>query len=208
MYIPSAFAETEQEKLHDFIEQHSFATLVSLNGGEPFASHLPVLLEREAADQGRLIGHMAKANPQWKQADGQTVLAIFHGPHTYISPAWYEEENVVPTWNYVAVHVVGTLRIEDRHEQIADIVRRYVEFYESSRAEPWRLDSAEADFISGLVGGIIGFEIDIERIEGKWKLNQNQSEERRQRVIKALQDGGGEDQLRIAEWMTANDQSK
>jgi len=105
MYIQSNFVETDQHKLHDFIERQSFVTLVSNDGGEPVASHLPLLLDRDHGPHGRLIGHMARANPQWQSADNQSVLAIFHGPHAYISPTWYEAVNVVPTWNYVAVHV-------------------------------------------------------------------------------------------------------
>jgi transcriptional regulator len=117
MYTPSAFVESDERKLHTFIEQNSFATLVT--GGEnvaestaAVASHLPLLLNREAGEQGQLVGHMAKANPQWKHADGQTSLAIFHGPHAYISPGWLKTKNTVPTWNYVAVHVRGVIRLE------------------------------------------------------------------------------------------------
>src|SRR5438874_6033211 len=104
MYIPHAFAETDRTRLHDFIEQHSFGLLVSQFDGQPFASHLPFLLERTAGPKGCLIGHMARANPQWQQLGGQSGLAIFSGPHVYVSPTWYESEQVVPTWNYVAVH--------------------------------------------------------------------------------------------------------
>ena len=97
MYTPASFAETDQSKLQDLIENQSFATLVSVGECEPIASHLPLLLDRQTEPHGRLVGHMARANPQWKSADGQPVLAIFTGPHTYISPTWYESKNVVPT---------------------------------------------------------------------------------------------------------------
>src|SRR5262245_45723809 len=107
MYIPAAFAESDQARLHEFIEQNSFGTLVSQGAGRPFASHLPFLLERDAGPRGVLVGHMARANPQWQDAAGQTVLAIFTGPHVYISPSWYEADQVVPTWNFTAVHACG-----------------------------------------------------------------------------------------------------
>src|SRR5262245_55708329 len=104
MYIPTAFAETDPGTLFGFIEAYSFGLLVSTHQGGPFASHLPLLLEREAGPHGTLLGHMARANPQWHDLDGQEVLAVFSGPHAYVSPTWYESEQVVPTWNYVAVH--------------------------------------------------------------------------------------------------------
>lgn len=201
MYVPPAFNEPDPTKLHDFIEQHSFATLVS-QGGKPVASHLPLLLDRDNQSQGRLIGHMAKANVQWKDADGQPVLAVFHGPHAYISPTWYEAENVVPTWNYVAVHVYGTFRLDDSRGRRLEIVRRYVDFYEATLEPPWSLESADDDFIDKLLDAIVGFRIDIERIEGKWKLNQNLDPTRRARVIRALRDAGGEDRQRIADLMS------
>src|SRR5437763_1460090 len=111
MYIPAAFDETEQPRLHDFVERHSFGVLVSQVSGMPFATHLPFLLERNSGPNGTLVGHVARANPQWQDAAGQTTLAIFSGPHTYISPTWYEAEQVVPTWNYTAVHVYGRIEI-------------------------------------------------------------------------------------------------
>lgn len=199
MYIPPSFAESDTTKLHDFIEQHSFATVVNVEGRVPVASHLPLLLSRTEAPCGRLIGHMARANPQWKQADGQTVLAIFHGPHAYISPTWYEVANAVPTWNYVAVHVHGTFRIDDNRSRRLEIVRRYVTTYEASMQPQWSLDSAGKEFIDTLVDAIVGFEIDIERIEGKWKLNQNHDSSRRAKVVRALKDAGGENREKLAD---------
>ena len=111
MYVPTAFAETDEGKLHEFMQAYSFGLLVSTHGGEPFATHLPFLLDRNAGPHGTLVGHMARANPHWHDLEGQTVLAVFSGPHAYISPTWYESENVVPTWNYVAVHAYGICRL-------------------------------------------------------------------------------------------------
>ena len=198
MYVPATFQVNDLPRLHDFIEQYSFATLVSVSGGAPFATHMPLLLDR--GEPGRLVGHLAKANPQWREADGQEVLTIFAGPHAYISPTWYQDTNVVPTWNYTAVHVYGRLQVEHDPNQLVDLVRRYVDVYESGFDSPWPIDSADSDFIHGLVNGIVGFTVEIERMEGKFKLNQNQSDERRERVIEAL-DGGSEQQQQIADLM-------
>lgn len=201
MYTPTSFVESDQTKLHDFIQHHSFATLVSQTDSEPFASHLPLLLDRDAGPHGTLIGHMARANSQWRQADGQRLLAIFHGPHAYISPTWYEAVNVVPTWNYVAVHAYGTFRLETDRCRMLDIVRKYVDFYEANLPHPWSFEDTEAEFVNGLLDAIVGFEIVIDRLEGKWKLNQNHDTTRRQNVIRALQERDGEDQQKIAALM-------
>lgn len=202
MYTPVSFAETDIEKLHAFIERHSFAALVTHDARQSVASHLPLLLERNAQPYGRLIGHVARANSQWEHADGQPALVIFSGPHAYISPSWYEAANVVPTWNYVAVHVYGTMRLEHRHERLLEIVERFVEVYEAGMRQPWTVDSAEPVFIHKLVDATVGFTIDIEQIEGKWKLNQNHDATRRTKVIRALQEVGGENRERIAELMS------
>ena len=201
MYIPTSFVESDQSKLHSFMQKHSFATLVSLDGLEPIASHLPLLLDRTSGPHGRLIGHMARANTQWQHSEGQNVLAVFHGPHAYISPRWYEAANVVPTWNYVAVHAYGRLRLETDRHQLLEIVRRYVDFYESDLPQPWSVDDADPDFVTNLLSAIVGFEIVIDRIEGKWKLNQNHDTSRRKNVIRALNEGGGEDQQQIGALM-------
>lgn len=202
MYIPKYFAETEIETLHQFIEQRSFATLVSIAGSAPLASHLPLLLDRDQGTEGTLIGHMARANSQWESAKEQPVLAVFHGPHTYVSPTWYETDRAVPTWNYVAVHVYGTLRLETDTQRLLDTVKRTVDFYEADLPAPWSLDRTDSEFVAGLLDGIVGFEITIDRIEGKWKLNQNHDPARRERVIRALQELGGENRNQIADLMT------
>ena len=140
MYIPAAFAELDLTKLHDFIEQNSFGLLVSQVDGLPFATHLPFLLERTAGPHGTLVGHMARANPQWQEAGGQTALAIFSGPHAYISPTWYEAEQVVPTWNYTAVHAYGRVQIIEDEDALLEIVQRSVRVYEQAMPQPWSFD--------------------------------------------------------------------
>ena len=200
MYVPQHFQQSDVTRLHDFIIGNSFALLVSQRDSHLQASHLPLLLDRTSGDQGELIGHMARANHQWEQAEGQTVLAIFSGPHAYISPAWYEAENVVPTWNYAAVHAYG--RFQAIHDPLAlkGILRAYVDEYERNRPAPWRLEGSP-QFIERLVAQIVGFRIPIERLEGKWKLNQNHPRERREKVIRALHERGDENALAIAELM-------
>ncbi len=204
MYTPSAFAVLDRDSLHSFIEAHTFATVVSSDGEITDASHLPLLLNRDVGEHGQLVGHFAKANPHWKNLDGRSVLAIFHGPHAYISPTWYAERNVVPTWNYVAVHARGTLRLEHDRDRLLGIVRQTVEVYESTMPTPWQLESTEPNFIDGLLGGIVGFTIEIDQLEGKWKLNQNHSDERRQKVIAGLRTRSDSGSTQIADRMEAS----
>jgi transcriptional regulator len=201
MYIPSAFQETDTQKLHDFMEAYSFALLVSTDGGEPFASHLPFLLERDTGPHGALAGHVARANPQWRGLDGRPVLVVFSGPHTYVSPSWYESDNVVPTWNYVAVHAHGTCRLVEDREGLTQILTRSVAIHERSMPKPWQLDTAN-DYFEKHVKAIVGFRIEISRLEGKWKLNQNHPEERRRKVVRALENSEDRDAREIARLMT------
>lgn len=203
MYTPSSFVENDVSVLHSCIEENSFATLVTTNSSGPAVSHLPLLLDRDAGPYGTLIGHMAKANSQWREITNGDALAVFHGPHAYVSPGWLGEQNVVPTWNYVAVHATGKAQLVEEPSELLDIVRRYVEVYEISMPEPWQLDSAESDFIESLLGAIVGFTIEIESLEGKWKLNQNHSEERRQRIVNGLETRPDENSALIAELMRA-----
>ena len=200
MYVPAHFAETDPATLHDFIERHSFGLLVSQVEGVPFATHLPLLLDRDAGPHGTLVGHVARANPHWRELVGQTALAIFSGPHAYISPTWYESENVVPTWNYVAVHAYGPVELVEDRDAVLDIVRRSVKVYESGMPRPWALGEMST-FLDRMLSQIVGVRIAIERIEGKWKLNQNHPVERRKKVVDALTEQGGADALAIAAMM-------
>ena len=186
MYVPASFAEDDPEKLHEFIRGNSFAILTSVGPSGLIAGHLPLLLDVDAGSgpRGCLIGHMARANPQWRGVLGE-VMVVFHGPHAYVSPSWYEEKGTVPTWNYVAVHAYGTLELVEGRDDLLDILRRSVSFYEGGRASPWVFDESDGS-IEGFLKAIVGFRIEITRLEGKWKLNQNHSVERRRRVIDAL----------------------
>src|SRR5437660_1987990 len=155
MYIPHAFAEPDLTKLHDFIERHSFGLLVSQVDGLQFASHLPFLLERTAGPHGTLVGHMARANPQWRDAGGQTALAIFSGPHAYISPTWYEAEQVVPTWNYAAVHAYGRVRVVEDRAALLDLVRTTAAHFEQALPRPWSFDGS-GTFADRMLAQIVG----------------------------------------------------
>jgi transcriptional regulator len=201
VYIPTHFEQTDLAVLHDFIERNSFALLCSTGeDGCPFASHLPLLLERRPGPFGALIGHMARANPQWRHADGKAVLAVFSGPHAYVSPSWYEADNVVPTWNYVAVHATGILRAIHDRDALLKIVADSVEVYERSLPAPWRLPLS-GDYLERMLRGIVGFRVEIARLEGKWKLSQNHPEERREKVVRGLRRRGGRDEEAIADLM-------
>ena len=185
MYVPPAFSEENLGKLHDFVEHNSFGLLVSQLEGRPFASHIPFLLERNAGPQGTLIGHIARANPQWHELERGEILAVFSGPHAYISPRWYAAQNVVPTWNYLAVHAYGRAVLIHDPEALAPLVDDFVRFYEQSLPEPWSID-ARSEFILRMCKQVVGFRIEITRLEGKWKLGQNHPVERRQRAAQAL----------------------
>ncbi len=195
MYIPASFRVEEAAVLHSFIERFGFATLITIRDGSPFASHLPLLLDRE---RGLLLGHMARANPHWECLEGTESLAIFTGPHAYISPSWYVTHPSVPTWNYTAVHIYGSPRLtsESRTRGIVDAV---VSKYESNRANPWPNDLPE-EYRSNLLGGVVGFEMPIGRIEGKFKLGQNRPEPDRETMLLHLRSAGA-DASQLAEFI-------
>ncbi|MDB6003724.1 MAG: transcriptional regulator [Prosthecobacter sp.] len=169
------------------MRQHSFATIVSHDGKRPQATHMPVLLNPTHSVHGTLLSHMARANPQWRHfSTSAEVLVIFTGPHAYISPAWYATEPAVPTWNYTAVHAYGIPRIVTQHDRFTQMLHDLVEFYESGRPNRWHGNMA-AEFRDGLMKGIVGIEIEITRLEGKFKLSQNRPQDAAS-VISMLQD--------------------
>jgi len=185
MYLPRHYAVTDRQQLHDFIKGNGFGILFSGNGPEPVASHLPFILDESAGEQGTLLSHMAGANRQWRHADGQQVLTVFQGPHTYVSPTWYQDPETVPTWNYVAVHVYGILKVVQDQERIQNILTRITDYYEASLPQPWQAEFT-SEYAQQMVKRIVAFEIEIDKMQGKWKLNQNHPEERRRRVVDVL----------------------
>jgi transcriptional regulator len=193
IYLPQHFHETGLDALQALIESNSFATLISPDADDPLITHLPLLLDRERGVYGTLVGHFARANPHWQRLQERpAVIAIFHGPHGYVSPAWYGAHPSVPTWNYAVVHAAGRARLLHDPPALEDITRRLVHTFESPRATPWRLD-LPANFHQQMLRAIVGFEIDIERLSGKFKLSQNRTVDDRRRVIAALEGGGAAD---------------
>ncbi len=184
MYTPKHFEVRDPNLLFALMNRFSFATLVSVADSVPIASHLPFLVDRERGEQGTLISHMARANPQWQTFnDDQEILTIFQGDHTYISPSWYTQQSAtVPTWNYMVVHAYGVPRIIS-DDAALDMLARVIRKHEAAFAEPWQMDG---DYAAKLLRGIVAFEIEITRLEGKFKLSQNRSERDQQQVIAAL----------------------
>ena len=197
MYLPKQYAVTDKTKLFEFMKSNSFGILFSHTGAEPMASHLPFILDENSGEHGLILGHMAKANRQWRYADSQQVLVVFHGPHTYVSPTWYQDEDTVPTWDYVAVHATGVFNASEDRAGLEDKVARLTERHEASQTQPWQPDFSTA-YSDQMFKRIVAFEIEITSIQGKWKLNQNHPEVRRQRVSEKLKTLGGEANLQIA----------
>jgi transcriptional regulator len=202
MYLPESFAVRDLPKLHDFIQQFSFATLVTQHDGNLIASHLPLVLDPKPGPYGRLRAHVAVGNPQLKHLQsGSEALVMFQGPHAYISPTWYASQHNVPTWNYTAVHAYGHPRMLDRAALVIllqDLVRQH----ESPQEQPWDFDP-QAPWIERLLPQIAGFEIPIERLEGKFKLNQNRAPADRARVIEVLSASPDPAQRHMAELIQA-----
>ena len=182
MYIPTFTAVTDPELLHDLMRRFSFATFVTAHDGRPFATHLPFLFSPEEGEQGTLVAHMARANPQWRGfADGSEALVIFQGPHTYISPSWYEEEVSVPTWNYAVAHAYGVPRVITDAGRVREALRALVDTHEEGFEAPWAMGLPE-DYLQRQLRAIVAFEVPITRLEGKFKLSQNRSAEDQRRV--------------------------
>lgn len=200
MYTPKAFKVDDHEQLIDFIKKHSFGVLFSQDENGPSATHLPLLFDESQGEKGRLLSHMAKANPHWKDLNHKEVLVVFSGPHAYVSPTWYKEERTVPTWNYVAVHVYGEFKWLEDKQKMRDLLTKTVDFYEVPMASPWKTDFDES-YIEASLKGIIGFEVLINKIEGKWKLNQNNSIERQQNAVEGLRSTHQYDSQEIAKLM-------
>lgn len=195
MYVPAHFREDRVPVLHATIRQIAFGTLVTLGPDGLVASHVPMLLDPEPAPFGTLRGHIARANPQWRAPDPKVpALAIFAGANAYITPSWYATKRqtgkVVPTWNYVAVHAQGPVQFFEDAERLRAIVTRLTETHEAKRAAPWQVSDAPEDYIRAMLKAIIGFELPIARLEGKWKMSQNRPAEDRAGVVEGLSSDG------------------
>ena len=190
MYIPGHFRESDERVLAEFIETYAFGTLVTVEGGVPFASHLPFLYDREART---LHAHVARGNPQWQHvAASADVLVMFQGPHGYVSPTWYAKPGV-PTWNYTAVHVYGRARVLDDAGATGRHVEKLAARFERGSAAPW-----VPDYDPRMLAGIVGLEIAIGEIQGKFKVSQNRTAEDRARVAARLEARGGDESTALA----------
>ncbi len=191
MYIPAYFAETSVSVLYELMRDYPLAMLVTLGAEGLNANHLPLVFDPEPAPYGTLRGHVARANSVWRDFDSSVeTLAVFQGANAYITPSWYatkqETGKVVPTWNYAVVHAYGTLKIIEDRDWLRDLVTRLTKQHEAKKPQPWHVSDAPEDYIESLLGAIIGIEITITKLLGKFKASQNQNPVNRAGVINGL----------------------
>lgn len=203
MYLPSSFHETDPETLHRFMRANPLATLVTWSEEGAYADHLP-LLTFEAGDRVVLRGHVARANPVWRQIDGNAnVLVIFHDAGGYISPSWYptkaETHRVVPTWNYAAIHARGNARTHHDAKWLHALLTRLTDAFESGRPTPWKLADAPTDYIDTQMKAIVGIEISVVTLAGKWKMSQNRQRRDVEGVVAGLRDLGDPSSAALAD---------
>lgn len=209
MYRPTHFTEDRVDVLAELVRRHPFATLVSLDADGLIATHLPLLWDADREPYGTLRGHFARPNPHARLASSPVdALAIFTGPNAYVSPSWYaskaEHGKVVPTWNYAAVHAYGRLRLIDDVEWLRTLVTRLTDREETAFENPWRVTDAPEAFLDAVLRGIVGVEIEIGRLEGKWKLGQNRPEADQDGVVAGLAARGDAGSAALAELTRAH----
>jgi transcriptional regulator len=191
MYVPKAFEENRIDVMHRLIRENPLATLVVQTAGGMEANHIPLHINMDGSEFGTLVGHIARSNPLWKifSAEAQ-VLVIFQGANTYISPSWYatkkENGKVAPTWNYAVVHASGFMRAIEDPVWIRDLLNTLTDEHEAQFTQPWSVSDAPADYVEKLIDAVVGIEISISTMIGKWKVSQNQPENNRQSVIDNL----------------------
>ena len=205
MYIPAYFKEENLESLHGLMQAYNFATLITVDNGTPFATHLPFMLDPTRGKFGTIVSHMARANPQWQHFTTATeVLVIFQGPHTYISPSAYQSDFSVPTWNYAVVHAYGKPQIIAEQAKIQQLLDNLVSEHETPRTQPWTFSWSEQHI--NLTKAIVAFEIAITRLEGKLKLSQNRSLEDQIGVINDLSHSPSTADQAVAKMIVAHGQ--
>jgi transcriptional regulator len=202
MYLPRHFEETDRARLHAAIRAHPLGTLIVLTPEGLCANHVPFVVHPELGANGTLRGHVARANTVWRDfAPDVQALAVFHGPQAYVSPSWYatkrESAKVVPTWNYIAVHAHGPLRAVEDRAWLRSQIERLTSEHEQA-PQPWRVDDAPADYVEHLLGAIVGLELAIERLVGKWKLSQNRPARDREGVAAGLIAEGSDEAAALA----------
>jgi len=191
MYIPRANEEKRVPVMHALMAAHPLAALVTLGSSGLFASHIPMVLEDDGSPFGVLKGHISRANTQWRDLTPTVdALAIFAGPHHYISASWYpgkeEDGKEVPTWNYAVVHAYGPLKLVEDADWLMAHLASLTDTHEAGSPVPWKVSDAPEEFIRSLLNGIIGLELPIQRLEGKWKVSQNRTERDRNAVVEGL----------------------
>ncbi|HEX9392645.1 MAG TPA: FMN-binding negative transcriptional regulator [Usitatibacteraceae bacterium] len=197
MYLPAHFQEDRIDVLYQLIRNHPLGMLVTLTAGGLEANHIPFLIDPDPAPFGTLRGHVARANPVWKEfSQDVEAMVVFQGPDAYISPSLYaskkEHGKVVPTWNYAVVHAYGPLKVQDDVQWLRAFLERLTERHEAPRATPWKVSDAPADFLQTTMRAIVGIEIPVSRLMGKWKVSQNRSKADREGVAAGLGEMPGE----------------
>jgi transcriptional regulator len=201
LYVPGHFAAHDRAAIARLMHDYPFATLVTPAASGPLVSHLPLIFLPDREPHGTLIGHFARANPHAAAAENADTIAIFHGPHAYVSPSWYAKPAAaVPTWNYAVIHAHGRLVLASEPGQTRAILDVMVHRFESSRAAPWRL-GLDRERLGAMVAAIIGFRMEVKRFDAKFKLSQNRTPEDQARVASALAAEGYADADATAAWM-------
>lgn len=201
LYTPRSFAVEDADTVARLLREHPFATLVTPGDPEPAVSHVPLQYRGGTDGKAMLVGHIARANPHWQRFGDGASVAIFHGPHAYVSPSWYEQPaTAVPTWNYAVAHVHGRVELMRDTAETRALLEEMIRRYEGGRPQPWRLQ-LEGRPLQAMLDAIVGFHLMIDRIDAKLKLSQNRSDADRERVIAALRSEGYADALATAEWM-------
>lgn len=211
MYLPPHFEETRLPVLHQLMRDAPLAVVVTLTPAGLTANHIPLELDPDAGPYGTLFGHVARGNPMWREPASEVeALAIFQGPQSYISPSWYaskqEHGRVVPTWNYMVVHASGPLRIIDDTVWLRALVERLTQRHEERQPQPWQVSDAPAEFIEKQLTAIVGIELPIRKLEGKWKVSQNRPAADRDRVAAALRDSDSPGLRAMADQVESRDQ--
>lgn len=211
MNVVPHFAQQSLPVMRAYISENPFATLIVKAADGLLVDHLPFEIDASFGASGRLLGHVARSNPLWKEFESGAGLAVFSAHNAYVSPDWYvskaADPRVVPTWNYAAVHVAGTLRFFHDEDRIYDLLTRLTSKFEASRPTPWKASDAPTEFTSQLVRAVVGIELEIESIVGKWKLSQNRPREDRDGVISGLRREGGANAGALADLMAAQDRA-
>lgn len=197
MYIPPYYQETDQNKLIDFMQSHNFALLASAQDSNVRATHLPFIVEKRE-NKVYLVSHIAKANPQWKQFANE-LLVVFQGPHGYVSPSHYEKEQNVPTWNYIAVHAYGKASIIEEPGRVIQVLEKMILSYEAGYYQQWK--GLPDVYKSNMIKGIVAFEIEVLRLEGKYKLSQNKTSNEQNAIAQTFANSGNPLQEELAKEM-------